>query len=345
MQNDLNYSKLAISEDKIPVAVRNYFEGKKILITGGTGTFGQYILNYLLACKPNLIKVFSRDEAKQYALQMAYGKRDDFACVLGDVRNLGRLCEAMAGVDVVFHAAALKQVPNCEMYPIEAVMTNVVGAENVRQAALQNSVEAVLAISTDKAVKPVNVMGMSKALQERILLNPTGSIESTRFIVVRYGNVLGSRSSVIPLFRQRLDQGLPLHVTNKEMTRFILTLSDAVDLVFKAIIEGGKGDVFVKKAPSVNTWRLAEVMASQISGRSKYPIEEVGSRSGEKIHEVLVSEEEMSRTQDLDGYFKIWPHDHYENTTMQAGYEYTSQGTHVLTDEQLADLLRVEKWI
>ena len=346
MYNYMLQSKnVTITEEMLSGEVVEYFRDKSVLITGGTGSFGNYILGYLLACRAERIIVFSRDEAKQYAMQMEYGDQPGLRFVIGDVRDRVRVNEAMRGIDIVFNAAALKQVPNCESHPIEAVMTNVIGAENICRSALQNGVEAVLAISTDKAAKPINVMGMTKAIQERILLSHSGE-GPTRFVVVRYGNVLGSRGSVVPLFRQRIEQGLPLYVTDRKMTRFILTLSDAVQLVFKALLARDSGSLYVKRAPAANIWDMAEVMASEISGRDDYPIEETHIRPGEKIHEVLVSEEEMVRADDLGDYFVVRPYGSMPKTPSSTSMrEYTSQNTTRLSGEELTQLLRKEDWV
>lgn len=346
MKNHILQTKSPIITDEmLSFGVREYFRNKQVLITGGTGSFGNYILDYLLVSGVKRIVVFSRDEAKQYAMQMSYRERQGLEFEIGDVRDPVRVDQIMRDIDVVFNAAALKQVPNCEDHPFEAVMTNVIGAENICRSALRHSVEVVLSISTDKAVKPVNVMGMTKAIQERIL-SSYARRGHTRFVAVRYGNILGSRGSVVPLFRQRIMENLPLYVTDKKMTRFILTLSDAVKLVFKALVEEENGSLYVKKAPAVNVWDLAHILASELSGRDDYPIEENGIRPGEKIHEVLVSEEELPRVQDLGDYFVIRPK--LGNNIVPGdivGTEYTSENTTRLDKHQIANLLRQEQWI
>src|SRR4051794_9274707 len=212
-----------------------HFRGKRILVTGGTGSFGNQIIRELLEFGPEKIVVYSRDEKKQYDMQDQYGRERRLSFIIGDVRDAGAVMQAMRGIDIVYHAAALKQVPNCERYPMEAVLTNIVGAENIRRAALANEVSMVVSVSTDKAVKPVNAMGMTKALAEKVLLaEGVGGSAGARFVMVRYGNVIGSRGSVAPLFEQRIAQNRPLPITDPSMTRFLLTLPQAIDLVFHA---------------------------------------------------------------------------------------------------------------
>lgn len=286
-----------------------YFKNKDILITGGTGSFGHHIVSKLLQLKPNKIVIFSRDEKKQYDMQNEFEEHNNLLeFIIGDVRDYAKIHEAMKNIDIVYHAAALKQVPNCEFHPFKAVKTNVLGAENVRRAAIENNVDVVIVMSTDKAVKPINVMGMTKAIQERIMLNSTTGKWNTKFVCVRYGNVIGSRGSVIPFFKQRIEKGKFLPITNYEMTRFLLSLEDAVDLVLKATIEGETGQLFVKKMPACYIIDLAKVMSKAIIGKEDYPIKEAGIRPGEKIYEVLVSEEEMRRAVETETHYIIYPH-------------------------------------
>lgn len=319
------------------------FEGKRILITGGTGSFGHQILKRLIADNPEKLVVFSRDEKKQYDMKNEFdGSKIDF--VIGDVRDFSRVYETTKGIDIVFHAAALKQVPNCEFNPMEAVKTNIIGAENVRKASTMNGVQTVVSISTDKAVKPVNVMGMTKAIQERIMINANGN--GTKFIVVRYGNVIGSRGSVIPFFKERIKKGEYIPVTDMRMTRFLLTLDEAIGLVFKAAEEGKGGEVFVKKMPAASVIDIAQVMAKAITGRNDYPIKEVGIRPGEKIHEVLVSEEEMKRAFETKNHYIIYPYGTIESPQLLSNIEeYTSFNTERLSREEIEVLLRKEGWI
>jgi len=329
------------------MAIREFIKGKQILVTGGTGSFGHQIVSRLLGLEPARIVIFSRDEKKQYDMQHELGECTDILdFVIGDIRDYTALNENMRNIHIVYHAAALKQVPNCEYHPFEAVKTNILGAENVRRAAVHNGVETVVAISTDKAVKPVNVMGMTKALQEKIILNPRNGNCGTRFLCVRYGNVIGSRGSVIPLFKKRLDKGLPLPVTCGEMTRFLLTLQQAINLVFEATIAGENGQLFVKKMPACYIQDLAEAMARAVSGRDDYPIQEIGVRPGEKIHEILVSEEEMRRSVETEDHYIIYPPGGLERPHLLRDiHEYASNNTTILDQNQITTLLRQEGWV
>lgn len=273
-----------------------------VLVTGGTGSFGHTIVRRLLT-EPAVetIRVFSRDETKQDALREEHGSDRRLELVTGDVRDAESVESAMRGVRWVFHAAALKQVPNCERFPIEALRTNALGAENVRRAAVRCGVEAVVALSTDKACSPINAMGISKALMERIFLRAPEPGAATRFVCIRYGNVLGSRGSVVPLFRARVSQGRPLPITDPAMTRFLLDLDEAVELAMHAILDGTHGELWVKKMPAAT---IADIAAA-CSPRVDYPHEAVGVRPGEKMHEVLVNEEEMRRTEDRGAHLVV----------------------------------------
>ena len=325
---------------------QEYFKNKNILVTGGTGSFGHYIISELVKFKPKKIVVFSNDEDQQYHTQNKFKECGGvLEFMLGDVRNYPRINEAMAGIDIVYHAAAIKHVPMTESHPFEAVETNIIGAENVRRSSIENGVEVIVAISTDKAVKPVNVMGMTKAIQERIMLNPANGKHKTKFICVRYGNVIGSRGSVIPYFKERIEKGKFLPVTSQEMTRFLLRLKEAISLVFKATIEGETGQLFVKKMPACYIRDLAKTMAKAITGREDYPIKEVGVRPGEKIHEVLVSEEEMHRIVETENHYIIYPYGKLEKPRLLRDLkEYTSNNTKLLNEEEITLLLKEEKW-
>ena len=327
--------------------IREYVKDKNILITGGTGSFGHQIVSQLVKYEPNKIVIFSRDEKKQYDMQNEFEEHSDLLeFIIGDVRDYAKIHEAMKNINVVYHAAALKQVPNCEFHPFEAVKTNVIGAENVRRAAIENDVEVVVAISTDKAVKPVNVMGMTKAIQERVMLNSTNRKWNTRFLCVRYGNVIGSRGSVIPFFKQRIEEGKFLPITNYEMTRFLLLLEDAIGLVFKATVEGETGQLFVKKMPACYVIDLAKIMSKAITGKEDYPIKDVGIRPGEKIHEVLVSEEEMRRAVETEMHYVIHPYGKLEKTVLMRDLkEYTSDSTQILNEDEIISLLKKEEWV
>jgi UDP-glucose 4-epimerase len=280
---------------------------RRVLVTGGTGSFGHFIVHALLKKGVKEVRVFSRDEKKQYDMRMRYRDRPELTFVLGDIRNLQTTNEAMEGVDVVMQAAALKQVPTCELFPMEAVQTNLLGVENVVAAALRHGIDIFVTISTDKAVKPVNVMGMTKALQERIVLrgNLSRYNHGTRFAAVRYGNVLSSRGSIVPAFRKSLRLGQKLFLTDERMTRFLLTLGDSIELVLFAAANLKGGEVFVRKAPAARVMDIAQVLCEEAGKALAYEV--MGIMPGEKINEILVSEEELVRTEDMADYYKIHP--------------------------------------
>lgn len=280
---------------------------QRVLVTGGTGSFGNFIVRRLLKLGASEVRVFSRDEKKQYDLKVFYQQRKDLTFVVGDIRDRAAIDEAMNGIDVVFQAAALKQVPTCEHFPLEAVKTNVLGVENVVAAALEHRVPRVIAISTDKACKPVNVMGMTKALQERVVLrgNLSRSNQGTRLCCVRYGNVLRSRGSVVPFFRHQIEKGQRLTVTDERMTRFLLTLNDAIDLVLYAAAAMGGGEIFVRKAPAARVLDIAQALCAQAGKTMHYDV--IGALPGEKFDEILVSEEELARSEDRGQYYMVRP--------------------------------------
>ena len=297
------------------------FDGKRVLVTGGTGSMGRTFVHRVLsgeAGTPKKVIVFSRDEAKQHDMRMAYLHRrvttdevifNNFRNVLefriGDVRDYGDVCSALKGADIVINAAALKQVPTCEYFPAQAILTNCIGANNLARAIGENGypVETVVGISTDKACKPVNVMGMTKSLQERILISANVLNPRTRFICVRYGNVLASRGSVIPLFHDQIRSGGPVTVTHARMTRFLLTLDQAVDTVFAALGNARAGETFIPRAPAALVMNIAKALV----GKRRIPIRITGIRPGEKLHEVLVSEEEVNHCVRRGAYFVIRP--------------------------------------
>lgn len=305
--------------------------GATILVTGGTGSFGNRVAAHLQNQHPQEIRVFSRDEKKQHDMQQQF---PDLRYIVGDVRDLLRVREAMRGVDFVFHAAALKQVPSCEVYPYEAVKTNILGSANVCLAAADAGVQAVVALSTDKAVKPVNAMGTSKAMMEKLVCSQNSIAQRPIYCCVRYGNVMGSRGSVIPLFQEQVRRDVPLTVTVPHMTRFLMTLDQSVDLVFHALTSAHGGEVFVRKSPASTVADLATAIAAKWSPHgATHPVTVVGIRAGEKIHEVLVNEYEMQRVTELQEYFVIHPEYRVPSTLtpQHLGCEYTSENTRRLT--------------
>lgn len=288
---------------------KHHLEGKVILITGGTGSFGNTVIEKLLSLQPKKIIIFSRDEKKQEDMRNHYAS-PILRFVIGDVRDKESVEQVVIGVDYIFHAAALKQVPACEFFPLEAVKTNILGASNVIHAAVKYKVKRIVILSTDKAVYPINAMGMSKALMEKLMIASSRNIlgtndESTTFCGVRYGNVLYSRGSVLPYFVSLIHKGEPLRLTHPDMTRFLLPLTDAVELVLYSLINGKNGYIYVRKAPACTVEILAKAVCEIFDYKKGYI--EVGVRAGEKAHETLVSSEELLRAENLETYFAIPP--------------------------------------
>lgn len=283
------------------------FENKTLLITGGTGSFGNAVLRRFLDSPIREIRILSRDEKKQDDQRKAY-RNDKLKFYLGDVRDPESLRAATRGVDYIFHAAALKQVPSCEFHPLEAVKTNVLGTENVLEAAIESGVSRVVCLSTDKAVYPINAMGISKALMEKVMVAKSRELNGTGTVIcgTRYGNVMASRGSVIPLFVEQIQAGVPLTVTDPNMTRFMMSLSDAVELVLYAFTHGGNGDIFVQKAPAATIGVLADALR-EVLGVPDHPLRVIGTRHGEKLYETLLSREEMAAAEDRGEYFRIPP--------------------------------------
>lgn len=323
------------------------FKDKVLLITGGTGSFGNAVLKRFLNSDLKEIRIFSRDEKKQDDMRKKYSN-DKLKFYIGDVRDAHSVQEAMKGVDYVFHAAALKQVPSCEFFPLQAVQTNVIGTGNVLDAAIENNVKKVIVLSTDKAAYPINAMGMSKALMEKVAVAKGRNVgeEGTIICRTRYGNVMGSRGSVIPLFKKQIKEGNPLTITNPEMTRFMMTLNDAVDLVIYAFENGKQGDLFVQKAPAATIETLAQAVCKMENVEEN--IKHIGTRHGEKLYEVLVTKEEMLNAEDLGDYFRV-PADNrdlnynkYEihgNEKINEMQEYTSHNTQRLDVDGMIKLL------
>lgn len=322
------------------------YKNKVFLITGGTGSFGKTVTNYLLKKDCKEIRVFSRDEAKQDLMRTAYMDDPRVKFYIGDIRDYDSIYNALKGVDYVFHAAALKQVPSCEFFPMQAVMTNVIGSENVLKAAIANAVGKVVCLSTDKAVYPVNAMGISKAMMEKVAQSYARQNTDTVITCVRYGNVMYSRGSVIPRFIEQIKLGKPITITDGNMTRFLMALDEAVGLVGFAFFNGKQGDVFVKKAPACTVDDLAQALQELFE--SNVEIKVIGMRHGEKLYETLASIEELSRSEDLGEYYRVSMDDrdlNYEKYFTEGNKEeallddYHSHNTERLTIERVKKVL------
>jgi UDP-N-acetylglucosamine 4,6-dehydratase len=283
------------------------FSDQTLLITGGTGSFGNAVLKRFLDSPLREIRIFSRDEKKQDDMRRRY-QNTKLKFYIGDVRDAQSVASAVRGVDFIFHAAALKQVPSCEFYPMEAVHTNVMGTHNVLQAAVAAGVRRVVCLSTDKAVYPINAMGISKAMMEKVMVATSRNLDGTATVIcgTRYGNVMASRGSVIPLFVQQVLAGKPITITDPAMTRFMMTLEDAVELVLHAFKHGNNGDIFVQKAPAATVLTLAHAIL-ELMGRSGHEVREIGTRHGEKLYETLLSREERACAEDMQGYYRVPP--------------------------------------
>ena len=281
------------------------FNNKVLLITGGTGSFGNAVLRRFLSSDLQEVRIFSRDEKKQDDMRKRYSN-PRLKFYIGDVRDLDSVRTAMRGVDYVFHAAALKQVPSCEFYPLEAVKTNVLGTENVLEAAIAHGIKRVICLSTDKAVYPINAMGISKAMMEKVAVAKSREGGDTTICVTRYGNVMASRGSVIPLFVDQIRTGQILTITDPAMTRFMMTLDDAVDLVLYAFAHGNSGDIFVQKAPAATIETLTQALTG-LMGVPNHEVRVIGTRHGEKLYEALLSREEMVAAEDLGNYYRVPP--------------------------------------
>jgi UDP-N-acetylglucosamine 4,6-dehydratase len=324
------------------------FNNKVLMITGGTGSFGNAVLKRFLSTDVREIRIFSRDEKKQEEMRITLNN-DKLKFYIGDIRNYDSILQAMKGVDYVFHAAALKQVPSCEFYPMEAVRTNVMGAENVMNAAIAKGVERVVVLSTDKAVYPINAMGVSKAMMEKLMVAKARMQEAgeTLLCATRYGNVMASRGSVIPLFVSQIKEGKALTITDPAMTRFLMSLDDSVDLVLHAFEHGQQGDIFVQKAPASTVADLAAALTELFD--SNMPPRIIGTRHGEKLYETLVSREEMARVDDMGGYYRV-PADNRDlnyakyfsdgEEKISSLDDYTSHNTQQLDVTQIKTLLK-----
>jgi len=323
------------------------FKNKILMITGGTGSFGNAMVKKLAESDIKEIRVFSRDEKKQDDMRKYYNSKK-LKFYIGDVRDRGSIEDAIRNVDFVFHAAALKQVPSCEFYPMEALKTNVEGTNNLLEAAITHGVKKVICLSTDKAVYPINAMGISKALMEKVAISKSRNIDNSTIIcTTRYGNVMGSRGSVIPLFRNQINSQQPITITNSDMTRFMMTLDDAINLVLYAFQNGQGGDIFVQKSPAASIDVLKSAILELMNLKS-YPIKEIGTRHGEKLFEVLCSREEMLRARDLGDYYRV-PSDsrdldyslYFEEGEIDMNLisEYNSHNTTQLNISEMKDLL------
>lgn len=322
------------------------FRDKTLLITGGTGSFGSAVLRRFLKTDIKEIRIFSRDELKQDDMRRHY-KNDKLKFYIGDVRDLNSIDDSMRGVDYVFHGAALKQVPSCEFYPMQAVKTNVIGTENVLNSAIRFGVEKVICLSTDKAVYPINAMGISKAMMERVIVAKGRNVKDTMIACTRYGNVMASRGSVIPLFIEQIKNGLPMTITDPHMTRFMMSLDQAVDLVLFAFENGESGDTFVQKAPAASVSLLAHTLKNLL-GKSESEVKVIGTRHGEKLYETLLTKEEMVKAIDMNNYYRIPADTRDLNYSMfvddgeeiiTQAHEYHSHNTHQLNEDELRRLL------
>lgn len=325
------------------------YKNKTLLITGGTGSFGNAVLNRFLETDISEIRILSRDEKKQDDMRKKFNS-PKLKFYIGDVRDFQSANNAIRGVDFIYHAAALKQVPSCEFYPLEAVKTNVLGTENVIEAAIQNNVERIVCLSTDKAVYPINAMGTSKAMMEKVIIAKSRNLENinTSICITRYGNVMASRGSVIPVFLRQIFNNEPITITDPNMTRFMMTLDDAVDLVIHAFKNGSNGDIFVQKAPAATIQILVDALL-KITNRKNHPVNIIGTRHGEKVYETLCSREEMFVAEDQGGYYKIPSdnrdlnyskyHDKGEINIVDVD-DYNSHNTERLDVNEMSNLLR-----
>lgn len=328
--------------------MESIFTGKTLLITGGTGSFGNAVLRRFLKTDIGEIRIFSRDEKKQDDMRKLYNN-PKLKFYIGDVRDYNSILDAMRGVDFVFHAAALKQVPSCEFYPIQAVYTNILGTENVLNAAIANKVKRVVCLSTDKAAYPINAMGMSKALMEKVIVAKGRNLkdDETTICLTRYGNVMASRGSVIPLFIDQMRTGKPITITDPKMTRFMMSLDQAVDLVLFAFANGKNGDLFIQKSPAATIELLANTMKN-LFNKPEQEIKIIGTRHGEKLYEVLMTKEEKVRAIDMGNYFRVPADDRDLNYSkyfekgqevITQAEEYNSHNTYRLNEEELKEML------
>lgn len=327
--------------------IKTAFKDKVLLITGGTGSFGNAVLNQFIKTNVKEIRIFSRDEKKQDDMRKKYN-HSKIKFYIGDVRDFSSIQHVAEGTDYIFHAAALKQVPSCEFYPLEAVKTNVMGTENVLEAAILNKVKKVICLSTDKAVYPVNAMGISKALMEKVAIAKSRYSAKTDICITRYGNVIASRGSVVPLFVNQIIKNKPITITDKAMTRFVMTLQEAVDLVIHAFLKGKNGEIFIQQSKAADIQTIADSV-KEIMNAPSHPIKIIGTRHGEKLYEVLMSREEMAASKEIGNYFHIKP-DHrdlnYEMFYIKGEKSITNNtdyNSHSVKQLSTSDLIKVFK--
>ncbi len=321
--------------------------GKRILVTGGTGSLGHEIVKTLAKYNPKEIIIISRDENKHFNMKNFYSQFSFLRFELGDIRDYKRMEEIVKDIDIIIHAAALKHVNYSESQPEEFIKTNILGTKNIIDLAIKNNVPVFVGIGTDKAVKPINVYGMTKAIQEKLITVANKKNEGTKFINVRYGNVIGSRGSVIPFFKEKISRREVLPITDPTMTRYLLRIGEAVDLILYAIKNGEGGEIFVKKMPAATIIETAKAFAEKLTGNKDYPIEIVGIRPGEKIHEVLVSEDEMRRAYEFEDHYIIYDYGVLEEPRLinKDVLEYSSYNTQRFNQEEVAELLEKEGYI
>ena len=320
------------------------FKNKTLLITGGTGSFGRTLVKRLASVDLKEIRIFSRDEKKQDDMRKKFNNTK-LKFYLGDIRDFQSISNAMDNVDYIFHAAALKIVPSCEFYPLEAVKTNILGTENILEAATIANVKKIICLSTDKAVYPINAMGLSKSMMEKVAISKSRINSSLKICITRYGNVMASRGSVIPLFLKQINENIPITITNPEMTRFMMSLDEAVELVLYAFKNGKSGEIFIQKSPAASIQKLKKAILS-ITQKVDYPTEIIGTRHGEKLYETLLSKEEMAMSVDLGNYYKVKPDNRDLNYSeflekgkieLTEAKDYTSHNTNQLSVEDLID--------
>lgn len=335
--------------------MEDIFKDKNIIVTGGTGSIGSEIVRRILKYKPKVVRILSRDETKQFELEQELGDLENIRFLIGDIRDKYRLKRAFEGIDIVFHAAAMKHVPACEFNPFEAVQTNVIGTQNLVDAAIENEVEKVIAISTDKAASPINTMGATKLLAEKLIIdaNYYKGHRKTVFSCVRFGNVMGSRGSVIPLFEKQIQRGGPVTITDPEMTRFMMTIPQAVDLVFKATKLARGGEIFIFKMPVIKLGDLAQVMIWNLAPKYGYKPESIqvntiGIRNGEKMYEHLMNEEEARYAYETEDMFIVIPQSIFslyflEGSTKAEQKRYESDNANVLGPKEIKQLLSLSQ--